>query len=93
MSGRLNEHRKNIAKAASTLRLDDFEYRALVVQTGWQSAAENYLIDLFKPIWNNEVGICYGFGKHGDAPETVRICGRPGIRCTMGAIGRTEIRR
>jgi hypothetical protein len=70
LSGRLNEHRKNIAKATSTLRLDDFEYRALVVQTGWQSAAENYLIDLFKPIWNNEVGICYGFGKHGDAPET-----------------------
>ena len=70
LSGRLNEHRKNIAKAATTLRLEDFEYRALVVQTGWQSAAENYLIDLFKPIWNNEVGICYGFGKHGDAPET-----------------------
>jgi hypothetical protein len=70
LSGRLNEHRKNIAKATTTLRLDDFEYRALVVQTGWQSAAENYLIDLFKPIWNNEVGICYGFGKHGDAPET-----------------------
>jgi hypothetical protein len=70
LSGRLNEHRKNIAKATSTLRIDDFEYRALVVQTGWQSAAESYLIDLFKPIWNNEVGICYGFGKHGDAPET-----------------------
>ena len=70
LSGRLNEHRKNIARAASTLVLDDFEYRALVVQSGWQSAAESYLIDLFKPIWNNEVGICYGFGKHGDAPET-----------------------
>jgi hypothetical protein len=70
LSGRLNEHRKNVAKAATTLRLEDFEYRALVVQTGWQSAAENYLIELFKPIWNNEVGICYGFGKHGDAPET-----------------------
>jgi hypothetical protein len=70
LSGRLNEHRMNIAKAATTLRLEGFEYRALVVQTGWQSAAENYLIDLFKPIWNNEVGICYGFGKHGDAPET-----------------------
>ena len=70
LSGRLNEHRKNIAKAETTLRLEDFEYRALVVQTGWQSAAENYLIELFKPIWNNEVGICYGFGKHGDAPET-----------------------
>jgi hypothetical protein len=70
LAGRLNEHRKNIAKAATTLKLEDFEYRALVVQTGWQSSAENYLIDLFKPIWNNEVGICYGFGKHGDAPET-----------------------
>lgn len=70
LAGRLNEHRKNIAKTTTTLRLEDFEYRALVVQTGWQSAAENYLIDLFKPIWNNEVNICYGFGKHGDAPET-----------------------
>jgi hypothetical protein len=70
LAGRLNEHRKNIAKATTTLRLEDFEYRALVVQTGWQSAAENYLIDLFKPIWNNEVDICYGFGKHGDSPET-----------------------
>jgi hypothetical protein len=70
LSGRLNEHRKNIIRAASTLRLEDFEYRALVVQTGWQNAAESYLIDLFKPIWNNEVGLCYGFGKHGDAPET-----------------------
>lgn len=70
LSSRLNEHRKNIVKAATTLRLEDFEYRALVVQTGWQDAAENYLIELFKPIWNNEVDICYGFGKHGDAPET-----------------------
>ena len=70
LCGRLNEHRKNISKATTTLRLEDFEYRALVVQTGWQMAAENYLIELFKPIWNNEVGICYGFGKHGDAPET-----------------------
>jgi hypothetical protein len=70
LCGRLNEHKKNIAKATTTLRLGDFEYRALVVQTGWQMAAEKYLIELFKPIWNNEVGICYGFGKHGDAPET-----------------------
>jgi hypothetical protein len=70
LSGRLNEHRKNISKATTTLRLEDFEYRALVVQTGWQGSAENYLIDLFKPIWNSQVGICYGFGKHGDAPET-----------------------
>jgi len=70
LSGRLNEHRKNIAKATATLRLEDFEYRALVVQTGWQASAEDYLIHLFKPIWNSEVGICYGFGKHGDDPAT-----------------------
>ncbi len=70
LSNRLNDHRKNVAKAASTLRSEDFEYRALVVQTGWQASAEDYLIHLFKPIWNNEVGICYGFGKHGDDPTT-----------------------
>jgi hypothetical protein len=70
LANRLNEHRKNIAKATSTLRLEDFEYRALVVQTGWQNAAEDYLIHLFKPVWNSEVKIGYGFGKHGDDPGT-----------------------
>jgi hypothetical protein len=70
LTGRLKDHRRTIGKAKETLRLEDFEYRALVVQTGWQEAAESYLIDLFKPIWNNEVGICYGFGKHGDDPGT-----------------------
>ena len=70
LSNRLNDHRKNIVKATASLDIDDFEYRALVVQTGWQTAAENYLIDLFKPIWNSEIGICYGFGKHGDSPDT-----------------------
>jgi hypothetical protein len=34
--------------------------------------AENYLINLFKPIWNNEVGICYGFGKQLDQQLRVR---------------------
>lgn len=68
LCGRLNEHSKNIARAKTTLRLQDFEYRALVVQTGWQSSAEQYLINLFKPIWNRR--FCYGFGKHGDAPST-----------------------
>lgn len=70
LANRLSDHRKNIAKAATTLKLEDFEYRALVVQTGWQTSAEDYLIHLFRPIWNNEVGICYGFGKHGDDPGT-----------------------
>lgn len=70
LAGRLNDHRKNIAKATSTLRVEDFDYRALVVQTGYQTAAEDYLIHLFKPIWNNEADICYGLGKHGDDPGT-----------------------
>jgi hypothetical protein len=70
LAGRLNEHRKNIGKASSTLLIGDFEYRALVVQTGWQASAEDYLIHLFKPIWNSEMNICYGFGKHGDDPNT-----------------------
>lgn len=70
LANRLNDHRKNIAKATTTLKLEDFEYRALVVQTGWQTSAEDYLIHLFKPIWNSEVDICYGFGKHGDDPGT-----------------------
>lgn len=70
LANRLNDHRKSILKAASTLRIEDFEYRALVVQTGWQTAAENYLIHLFKPIWNYEINIAYGLGKHGDDPDT-----------------------
>ena len=70
LSRRLSEHRKNIAKATTTLRLDDFECRALVVQSGWQTSTEDYLIQLFKPIWNSEIDICYGFGKHGDDPNT-----------------------
>jgi hypothetical protein len=70
LANRLNEHRKNIKKATSTLQIEDFEYRALVVQSGWQTTAENHLINLFKPIWNKEMKIAYGLGKHGDSPAT-----------------------
>ena len=47
LCARLNEHRKNIAKATTTLNLADFEFRSLVVQSGWETAAEDYLIHLF----------------------------------------------
>jgi hypothetical protein len=67
---RLEEHRKNIDKASSTLNLTDFEFRSLVVQSGWETAAEDYLIHLFRPIWNSETKILFGLGKHGDAAET-----------------------
>ncbi len=70
LSARLTEHRKNIAKATSTLDLADFDYRALVVPSGWETAAEDYLIHFFRPLWNNETGILYGLGKHGDAATT-----------------------
>ncbi len=70
LAARLNEHRKNIAKASGTLDIADFDCRFLVVQSGWERSAEDYLISLFRPIWNNEVNILYGLGKHGDSPET-----------------------
>jgi hypothetical protein len=70
LANRLNDHRKNITKATTTLRVEDFEYRALVVQTGYQAAAEDFLKELFKPIWNSETRVCYGLGKHGDDPGT-----------------------
>lgn len=70
LSARLREHAKNIGKASTTLHLDDFECRFLVVQTGFQKAAEDNLIALFKPIWNSETKIAFGLGKHGDSAET-----------------------
>jgi hypothetical protein len=70
LCSRLSDHRKNIAKASSTLNLEDFEFRSLVVQSGWETAAEDYLIHLFRPIWNSETSILYGLGKHGDSAET-----------------------
>jgi hypothetical protein len=70
LCARLADHQKNIRKAESTLRLDDFQFRSLVVQSGWETAAEDYLIHLFHPIWNSETDILYGLGKHGDDPLT-----------------------
>jgi len=70
LSRRLNDHRRNIGLARSTLNPSDFEFRSLVVQSGWETAAEDYLIHLFRPIWNNETGILFGLGKHGDSADT-----------------------
>ncbi|MBU1347696.1 MAG: Eco29kI family restriction endonuclease [Alphaproteobacteria bacterium] len=70
LAARLNEHRKNIAKAETTLRVEDFEARFLVVQSGWETAAEDFLIHLFRPVWNSETNILYGLGKHGDDATT-----------------------
>ncbi len=70
LSGRLQEHAKNIRKAHSTISIDDFDCRFLIVQTGFQKSAEDYLIKFFKPIWNSETKICFGLGKHGDSSTT-----------------------
>ena len=70
LSMRLREHAKNICKAKSTLKIEDFECRFLIVQTGFQKSAEDYLINFFKPIWNSETKICFGLGKHGDSSDT-----------------------
>lgn len=67
---RLDEHRKTISAAKSTLNIEDFYCRYLAVVTGWQTAAEAHLIGRYRPIWNKETKICYGFGKHGDDSET-----------------------
>lgn len=65
LHARLQEHAKSI-RNSSNLDLEDFECRFLVVATGWQKSAEDYLIRVFRPVWNSEVKICYGIGKHGD---------------------------
>ncbi|HXJ95733.1 MAG TPA: Eco29kI family restriction endonuclease [Terriglobia bacterium] len=62
--GRLKEHRSSIAKAKN-LRVDDFRCRHLVVQSGFQNAAEGYLRSFFNPLWNG-----LGIGKHGDFAST-----------------------
>lgn len=67
---RLGEHKKNIQRATETLNIDDFDYRALVVQSGWEGPAETHLIRMFSPIWNKEMKILQGFGKHGDSFTT-----------------------
>ena len=67
---RVKEHSKTIRKATSTLRIEDFDCRYLVITSGWQDSAEKFLIRLFEPVWNSQTGICYGIGKHGDSNDT-----------------------
>jgi Eco29kI restriction endonuclease len=69
LSIRLRDHQRSIT-AAENLRIEDFDCRYLVVKSAWQNTAETYLIQKFKPVWNNEVNICFGFGKHGDSSDT-----------------------
>ena len=77
--GRLTDHRRMIRVVgeyalanglANPLRVEDFQCRRLVCATNAQLVAERHLIGTFKPVWNNEVGICWGISKHGDAAKT-----------------------
>jgi hypothetical protein len=70
LAGRLREHAARIERVTSTLDIEDFECRFLIVQTGFQASAEDYLIRFFKPIWNSDTNICYGMSKHGDRAST-----------------------
>jgi hypothetical protein len=70
LHGRLAEHSRSVAKAENSLSLADFDCRFLIVQSGFQKSAEDYLINFFKPIWNYEMDVCFGLGKHGDSKET-----------------------
>lgn len=65
---RLKEHAKSIGN--TNLSLDDFWYRAAPIQTGMQAAVEAFMIGLFRPIWNKEIKVCFGIGKHGDSALT-----------------------
>ena len=77
--GRLADHRRMIRTVGeyaaanglpNPLRVEDFQCRRLVCATNAQLVAVRHLIGTFKPIWNNEVGICWGISKHGDAAKT-----------------------
>ena len=65
---RLKEHRRSIVSGG--LNPADFRCRHVVIQSGMESAVEDFMIRLFKPIWNKEIKVCFGIGKHGDAAIT-----------------------
>ncbi len=83
---RLADHAKTI-RAAENLDIEDFQVRFLVVRSAWQGTAEHYLIDRFRPIWNKETKICFGFGKHGDSPGTRKKPDRRGILSILAENG------
>lgn len=66
---RLKDHERSINNA-SNLNIADFDCRYLVVRSAWIETAEDLLINWFQPVWNNEMKVCYGFGKHGDSAGT-----------------------
>ncbi len=60
LSKRLQEHKSSI-EAASSLNIEDFTYRSLVVDDIWIPLGETLIIQRFQPLWNQVVD---GFGNH-----------------------------
>ena len=58
---RLRQHARSIEAADTTLRLEDFSCRFLVLHPVWVSTVEDLLIAHFDTLWNNVVK---GFGIH-----------------------------
>lgn len=52
------------------IRLADFTCRFIVLASAYAGAVERNLIRHYAPVWNQETGVCIGFGKHGDAATT-----------------------
>jgi hypothetical protein len=55
---RLTQHAETV-RQAENLRIEDFHFRALVVEDIWIPLGENVLIERFKPVWNWAID---GFG-------------------------------
>ena len=86
--GRLADHRRMIKTVGEhatknglpyPLRVEDFLCRRLVCATNAQLVAERHLIGTFKPIWNNEVGICWGSASTAMPRRLAPINGPPGM--------------
>ena len=61
LRNRLLKHCRSIKAATSDFDIEDFSYRALVMDDAFIRLAETSLLVLYKPIWNNYVD---GFGNN-----------------------------
>lgn len=61
LRNRLMKHGRSISAATSDFSIEDFSYRALVMDDAFIRLAETSLLALYKPIWNNYVD---GFGNN-----------------------------
>jgi len=77
---------KEHCESHNTLRVEDFEYRALVVQTGYQSAARLFERTVQTDLEQRDK-FCYGLGKHGDDPGTRANLRSPWTRCIRAGLG------